>query len=117
VTPAPLQPQEPSLVPKPRPLSDREATHRRQRWLASRRRWNRDLVLVVLRYASEADVTRALDQLPAGALQQLARLLIEATDLRQVARGILADLQDRLDGRSAEQTVSPPAPPGPTPTP
>ena len=55
-----------------------------------------------------ADVARALDQLPAGELVQLARLLTQATDLRQVARGILVDLQEHLDGRPAEPTVSPP---------
>jgi hypothetical protein len=58
-----------------------------------------------------------LDQLPAGALQQLAHLLTHATNLRQVARGILADLQDHLEGRPTEPTASPPTPPGPTPTP
>ena len=104
-------------MPDPRPLSNQEAAHRRWQWLASRRRWNRDLILVVLRYAPEADVARALDQLPAGALQQLAHLLTNATNLRQVARGILADLQDHLEGRPTEPTASPPTPPGPTPTP
>jgi hypothetical protein len=101
-------------MPNPRPLSDREAAHRRRSWLASRRRWNRDLILLLLRHAPEADVARALDQLPAGELQQLARLLTQATDLRQVARGILADLQDHLDGHPA---ASPPTPPRATPTP
>jgi hypothetical protein len=55
--------------------------------------------VVLLRYAPEADVTRALDQLPAGDLQRLAQLLAAATDLHQVARRIAADLQDHLDGR------------------
>jgi hypothetical protein len=88
-------------MPTPGPLSDQEAAHRRRAWLASRRRWNHDLILVVLRYAPETDVARALDQLPAGELQQLARQLTQATDLRQVARGILVDLQEHLDGHSA----------------
>ena len=104
-------------MPTPGPLSDQEAAHRRRAWLASRRRWNHDLILVVLRYAPEADVARALDQLPAGELQQLARLLTQATDLRQVARGILVELQEHLDGRSAEPTVSPLTSDGTTPTP
>jgi hypothetical protein len=71
----------------------------------------------VLRYAPEADVARALDQLPAGELQQLARQLTQATDLRQVARGILIDLQEHLDDRSATPTVNPPTSDGTTPTP
>jgi hypothetical protein len=33
--------------------------------------------------------------------------------LRQVARGILSDLQDHLDGRLAEPTANPSTPPGP----
>jgi hypothetical protein len=103
-------------MPNPRPLSDQEAAHRRRSWLASRRRWNRDLILVLLRHAPEADVARALDQLPAGELQQLARLLTQATDLRQVARGILADLQDHLDGHPTDPTARRPRP-GPPPTP
>ena len=71
----------------------------------------------MLRYAPEADVARALDQLSAGELQQLARQLTQATDLRHVARGILVDLQEHLDGRSATPTVSPPTSDGTTPTP
>ena len=115
----PPHPQSPELrpMPTPGPLSDQEAAHRRRAWLASRRRWNHDLILVVLRYAPEADVARALDQLPAGELQQLARLLTQTTDLRQVARGILVELQEHLDGRSAARTVSPPTSDGTTPTP
>jgi hypothetical protein len=115
----PAHPPPPELRPirTPGSLSDQEAAHRRRAWLASRRRWNHDLILVVLRYAPEADVARALDQLPAGELQQLARQLTQATDLRQVARGILVDLQEHLDGRSATPTVSPPTSDGTTPTP
>ena len=117
MTPPHPQPPELRPMPTPGPLSDQEAAHRRRAWLASRRRWNHDLILVVLRYAPEADVARALDQLPAGELQQLARLLTQTTDLRQVARGILVDLQEHLDGRSAAPTVSPPTSDGTTPTP
>jgi hypothetical protein len=115
----PPHPRPPELRPLPTPgsLSGQEAAHHRRAWLASRRRWDHDLILVVLRYAPEADVARALDQLPAGELQQLARLLTQATDLRQVARGILVDLQEHLDGRSAAPTLSPPTSDGTTPNP
>jgi hypothetical protein len=41
----------------------------------------------------EPDRTRALSQLTTGELRHLARLLADATDLRQVARAIVADLQ------------------------
>ena len=37
--------------------------------------------------------------------------------LRQVARGILSDLQGHLDGRLAEPTANPSTPPGATPAP
>ena len=96
-------------MPDPRRLSDQEAARRRRVWLDGRHRWNRDLVLVLLRYAPEADVARALDELGAGDLHRLARLLTQATDLHQVARAIVADLHQRLDGRPAG---SPPGQPG-----
>jgi hypothetical protein len=38
-------------------------------------------VVVLLRHAPEAEVARVLDQLPAGDLQRLARLLAHATEL------------------------------------
>src|SRR6266511_3115163 len=88
-------------MPDPYRLDDQEAARRRRAWLEDRRRWNRDLVVVLLRHAPETDVARALDQLPAAELQRLARLLAAATDLHQVARRIAADLQERLDGRQA----------------
>jgi hypothetical protein len=50
----------------------------------------------MLHYVPEADRTRALRQLSTGGLRRLTRLLAEATDLRQVARAILADLQHQL---------------------
>jgi hypothetical protein len=90
-------------------LTGQEAAHRRRVWLDGRCRWDRDLVLVLLRYAPEADVARALDELGAGDLHRLARLLTQATDLHQVARAIVADLHQRLDGRPAG---SPPGQPG-----
>ena len=86
----------------PRRLDDQEATRRRRAWLDGRRRWHRDLILVLLHYAPEVDVARALDQLPAGTLGQLAQLLSQATDLRQVARAIADDLHEQLHGRPVE---------------
>jgi hypothetical protein len=99
-------------MPHPRPLDDQEAARRRRAWLDGRYHWNRDLVLVLLHYAPEPDVARALDQLPAGELQRLAGLLTQATDLHQVARRIVADLQEHLDGRPA----GPPSPDHPGPS-
>jgi hypothetical protein len=84
-------------MPDPRELTDQEAAQRRRTWLDDRHRWNRDLVVLLLRHAPETDVARALDQLPAAELQHLARLLAQATDLHQVARRIAADLQEHLD--------------------
>jgi hypothetical protein len=97
-------------------LSDEEAAQRRCAWLDGRRRWNRDLVVVLLRYAPEADVARALDRLSAGELHRLARLLVAATDLHQVARGIVTDLQEHLDGRPAGPPAGHPGPPPAAPT-
>jgi len=88
-------------MPDPRRLDDEEAAQRRRVWLADRQRWNRDLVVLLLRHAPEVDVARALEQLPAAELQRLARLLAQATDLHQVARRIAADLQQHPDGRHA----------------
>jgi hypothetical protein len=103
-------------MPDPRQLSDQEAARRRRVWLDGRHRWNRDLVLVLLRYAPEADLARALDQLPPGELHHLARLLAQATDLHQVAGRIAADLQEHLDGRQAGTPPAHPGPPAATPT-
>ena len=38
-------------MPARPPLSDRDAAERARAWLASRHRWNRDLVVVLLRHA------------------------------------------------------------------
>jgi hypothetical protein len=103
-------------MPHPRQLSDQEAAQRRRRWLDGRRRWNRDLVVVLLRYAPEAYVTRALDLLSAGELQRLARVLVQATDLDQVARRIAADLQEHLDGCPAGPPPGQAGPSTATPT-
>ena len=103
-------------MPDPHRLDDQEAAQRRRVWLDGRQRWNRDLVVLLLRYAPEADVARALDQLSAGELQRLARLLAAATDLHQVARRIAADLQERLDGRPGGPPPGQPGPSAATPT-
>ena len=47
----------------------------------------------------EPDRTRALSQLTTGELRRVARLLADATDLRQIARAIVADLQHHLPAR------------------
>jgi len=103
-------------MPDRRQLDDQEAAQRRRVWLEDRHRWNRDLVVVLLRHAPEADVARALDQLPAAELQRLARLLAAATDLHQVARRIAADLQQHLDVGHAGPPPGQPAPSTATPT-
>jgi hypothetical protein len=97
-------------------LSDQEAARRRRVWLDGRRRWNRDLAVVLLRYAPVAEVARALDLLPAGELHHLAAALAHITDLHQVARRIAADLQEHLDGRQPEPPPDQPASSAPTPT-
>jgi hypothetical protein len=103
-------------MPDPRELTDQEAAQRRRTWLDDRHRWNRDLVLLLLHHAPEADVARALDQLPAAELQRLARLLTAATDLHQVARRIAVDLQ-HPDVRQAGPPPGQPAPSAATPMP
>jgi hypothetical protein len=55
-----------------------------------------ELAVTLLHYVPEADRTRALRQLSTGELRRLIRLLAEATDLRQIARAIVADLQRHL---------------------
>jgi hypothetical protein len=90
-------------------LSDQEAARRRRMWLDGRRRWNRDLAVVLLRYAPEAEVARALDLLPAGELHHLAAALAQASDLHQVARRIAADLQQHVDGCQPEPPSDQPA--------
>jgi hypothetical protein len=70
-------------MPDPRRLDDQEAAQRRRRWLEERHASARELVVVLLRHAPEAEVARVLDLLPAGELQRLARLLAHAAELRQ----------------------------------
>jgi hypothetical protein len=103
-------------MPDSRQLTDQEAAQRRRTWLDDRHRWNRDLVVLLLRHAPEADVAHALDQLPAAELQHLAHLLAAATDLHQVARRIAADLQQHPDVRQAEPPPGRSAPSAATPT-
>jgi hypothetical protein len=68
----------------PGQLSDQAAAaQRRRRWLAERHARTRALVVLLLRQAPEAEVAAALDQLPGGELQRLARLLAPATDPQQ----------------------------------
>ncbi|HEY3036908.1 MAG TPA: hypothetical protein VGJ54_19900 [Streptosporangiaceae bacterium] len=91
----------------PQPPTDAaDAADRARAWLAGRHRWNRDLVVVLLRHAPEADVARALDRLSAGELHRLARLLSEATDLREIARRILAEFQRHLDDAARAAATS-----------
>jgi hypothetical protein len=90
-------------------LRDHEAAQRRRGWLDGRRRWNRDLAVVLLQYAPEAEVARALDLLPAGELHHLAAALAHITDLHQVARRIAADLSTRGAFPVGAATASAPA--------
>ena len=48
-------------------------------------------------------VGRGLLQQPGAGLHHLARLLTQATDLHQIARGIASDLHQRLDSRPTGQ--------------
>jgi hypothetical protein len=74
-----------SPMPDPHPLTDEEAAQRRRRWLQERHARTRERVVMLLRQATEAEVGRALDQLPGGELQRLARLLAHAGDAPQDA--------------------------------
>jgi hypothetical protein len=68
-------------MPDPDQFSEQEAARRRRAWLQDRHAQARELVVVLLRHAPEAEVAHVLDQLPAGDLQRLARLLAHATEL------------------------------------
>jgi hypothetical protein len=68
-------------MPDPGQLSEQEAARRRRAWLQERHAQARELVVVLLRHAPEAEVARVLDQLPASDLQRLARLLARAAEL------------------------------------
>jgi hypothetical protein len=84
----------------PGQLSDQEAAQRRRRWLQERHARARELVVVLLRQAPEAEVAAALDQLPGGELQRLARLLTHASDPQQ--------------DQDTQPAGTPPDQPGPT---
>jgi hypothetical protein len=65
-------------------------------WLDQQHTDAHELVVTLLHYVPEPDRTRALGQLTTAELRLLARLLTDTTDLRQVARAIVADLQRHL---------------------
>jgi hypothetical protein len=90
-----------------RDITDPEAARRRHAWLDGRYRRDCDLVLVLLHYAPEPDLARALVQLPSGEPHHLARLLSQTTDLHHVARRIASDLHQRgaRPARSAPPSI------------
>ena len=77
-------------------LSEHQARAQTRAWLEQQHTDAYELVVTLLHYVSERDRTRALGQLTTGGLRRLARLLTDTTDLRQVARAIVADLQRHL---------------------
>jgi hypothetical protein len=83
-------------MPERRPLSEHQARAHARAWLAQQHTDAHELLVTLLHYVPEPDRTRALSQLTTGELRHLARLLADATDLRQVARVIIADLQRHL---------------------
>jgi hypothetical protein len=80
----------------PQPLNEPQARAQARAWLAQQHSDAFELAVTLLHYVPEADRTRALRRLSTRELRRLARLLAEATDLRQVARAIVADLQRHL---------------------
>jgi hypothetical protein len=81
------------------PLSEPRARAQAPAWLDQQHTDAYDLVVTLLHYVPEADRTRALQQLSTGELRRLTRLLADATDLRQVARAIVTDLQQHWNGK------------------
>jgi hypothetical protein len=73
-------------------LSEPQARAQARAWLEQQHTDAHKLLVTLLRNVPESDRTRALAQLSTGELRHLARLLADATDLRQVARAIVADL-------------------------
>ena len=92
-------------MPNQPPLGEPQAREQARAWLARQHTDAYELVVTLLHYVSEADRTRALRQLLTGKLRRLARLLADATDLRQIAQAIVADLQRHL---RREQTTNGP---------
>jgi hypothetical protein len=77
-------------------LSEHQARAQARAWLEQQHTDAYELVVTLLHYVPEPDRTRALSQLTTGELRRLARLLADATDLRRIARAIIADLQRHL---------------------
>jgi hypothetical protein len=83
-------------MPDQQPLSEPQARAHARAWLAQQHTDAHELLVTLLHYTPEPDRIRALSQLTTAELRHLARLLADATDLRQVARAIVVDLQRRL---------------------
>ena len=77
-------------------LSEPQARAHARLWLDQQHTDAHELLVTLLHYVPERDRTRALAQLTTAELRHLARLLADTTDLRQVARAIVADLQRHL---------------------
>src|SRR5215218_3477847 len=80
-------------------LSEPQARAHARAWLEQQHTDAHELLVTLLHYVPEPDCTRALRELSTGELRHLARLLADATDLRQVARAIVADLQRHLSAQ------------------
>jgi hypothetical protein len=85
-------------------LSEPQARAHARAWLEQQHTDAHELLVTLLHYVPEPDRTRALRGLSTSELRRLARLLADATDLHQVARAILADLQHHLP-HSRSRTV------------
>jgi hypothetical protein len=82
-----------------RRLSEPQARAQARAWLEQQHTDAHELLVTFLHYVPEPDRIRALSQLSTGELRHLSRLLTDATDLRQVARAIVADLQRHLSAQ------------------
>jgi hypothetical protein len=94
-------------MPDPRRLDDQEAAQRRRAWLQERHAQARELVVLLLRHAPEAEVARVLDQLPDGELQHLAYALAHAAERRQDQDAQQATVPPSLPGSSAATPTRP----------
>ena len=86
-------------MPDRRRLSEPQARAQARAWLERQHTDAHELLVTLLHYVPEPDRIRALSQLSTGELRHLSRLLTDATDLRQVARAIVADLQRHLSAQ------------------
>jgi hypothetical protein len=86
-------------MPHHQPLSEPQARAQARAWLDQQHTDAYELVVTLPHYVPEADRTRALRQLSTGELRRLARLLADRTDLRQIARAIVTDLQQHWNGK------------------